>query len=114
MGIQPIDLQTLYAQLEKVGKAQVHQQAAMKNAREAELAQNREDAQKKVTTVQETEAGEERTGIVRERKEPAGMDSPESQTGQDARSQENEAAEEHDEREVIHDPDLGSHIDISG
>ena len=48
MAIQPIDLQTLYAQLEKVGKTQVHQQAAVQNAREAELARNREDAQKKV------------------------------------------------------------------
>lgn len=112
MGIQPIDLQTLYAQMEKVGKAQVHQQAAAQNAREAELAKNREDAEKKVTTVQETEAGEE-TGIVKERKESSGNSAPESQARQDEPSNDEESTEP-DDREVIRDPDLGSHIDISG
>lgn len=114
MAIQPIDLQTLYAQLEKVGKTQVHQQAAVQNAREAELARNREDAQKKVTTVQEAEAGEEGTGIVRERKDSSGDTANDARSGPEGRQQENTAPEESDDREVIRDPDLGSHIDISG
>lgn len=113
MGIQPIDLQTLYAQMEKVGKAQVQQQAADKNAREAELAKNRQDAEKRVTTVQEAEAGEEQTGIVRERKESSENGAPEYHARQGAQDEDQEEPE-HDEREIIRDPDLGSHIDISG
>ncbi len=113
MGIQPIDLQTLYAQMEKVGKAQVQQQAADKNAREAELAQNRQDAERKVTSVQEAEAGEEKAGIVRERKESSGNGNPDSRTSQ-GDVPDNEEAAVPDEREIIRDPDLGSHIDIIG
>lgn len=113
MGIQPIDLQTLYAQLDKVGKSQVQQQAAAQNTREAELVKNRQEAEKKVSTVQEAEAGEERAGVVRERKESSGNNDAGSQSRQDTPSANGEQNEP-DDREVIRDPDLGSHIDISG
>ena len=98
--------------MEKVGKAQVHQQAAAQNAREAELAKNRDEADKRVTTVQETEAGEEQTGKVRERKDSQGQSQAESRS--ESKDPEEAAKEDEIDREIIRDPDLGSHIDISG
>ena len=52
MAIQPIDLQTLYAQMAKVGKQQgaEHQLASM--VKDAQQQQNKIDAQKKLSSVQ--------------------------------------------------------------
>lgn len=112
MGIQPIDLQTLYAQMEKVGKAQVQHQAANQNARDAELVNNREEAEKRLQTVQETEAGEESIGKVDENHEKSGG-SPQNSSGHQDEKHETDAPPL-PSQEIIRDPDLGSKIDISG
>lgn len=112
MGIQPIDLQTLYAQMEKVGKAQGMQQAGNQNAREAELIKNREEAEKRLSTVQETEAGDERSGVVHKRQKGSDETSQDEKERQDEK-QDSETSDDH-LRETIRDPSLGSHIDVSG
>ncbi len=112
MGIQPIDLQTLYTQLDKVGKAQVQQTAASQAAREAEMAKNREEAEKRLTTVRETETGGEQTGAVHERN---GSSSGNFSGSQQKGSRDPPAQEpEEPPKEIIRDPSLGSIIDISG
>ncbi len=112
MGIQPIDLQTLYSQLDKVGKSQIQQTLATQQAREAEMAKNREEAEKSIRTVKETETGGEKAGTVREREGSA----PDAQTGTDARDRKEDKETQAPERpqEVITDPSLGSIVDISG
>ncbi len=111
MGIQPIDLQTLYTQLDKVGKAQVQQTAATQAAREAEMAKNREDAEKRLKTVRETETGGEETGTVHERNDsPSGNPSGTPSKG----ARENKGEPDDPPKEIIRDPSLGSIIDISG
>jgi len=112
VGMQPIDLQTLYSQMEKVGKAQGQQQAAVQNARDAELVKNREEAEKRVKTVQETDAGEEVAGIRRGHQDKAG-EALQDGTEQQDENNETETTETHSQ-EIIRDPDLGSKIDISG
>ena len=115
MGIQPIDLQNLYMQLEKVGKTQVQQQVAAQAEQEAEKTKNLQNAEKKLKTVQETDAGNEQTGIVHEKNENSGSGSSEQpeQKAAPAPVVEEKTKEEKPE-EVIRDPALGSHIDISG
>lgn len=112
MGIQPIDLQTLYTQLDKVGKAQVQQNAASQAAREAEMAKNREEAERRLKTVRETETGGEQTGAVHDRNgSSSGNDSGTPSKG----TKDPSAGESEDStREIIRDPSLGSIIDISG
>lgn len=113
MGIQPIDLQTLYAQLEKVGKAQGQQQAAQQLLREEEQARSRKEAEERLRTVGETAAGNEGAGKVHERN----GSSPQASGDSSQREKNNEdetGKREESEKEVLRDPSLGSIIDISG
>ena len=52
MAIQPIDLQTLYAQMAKVGKQQGAEQQLASMVKEEQQQQNKIDAQKKLSSVQ--------------------------------------------------------------
>lgn len=113
MGIQPIDLQTLYSQLDKVGKSQVQQNAAAQAARDSEMVTNRLETERRLKSIQETEAGDERSGIVHERN-GSGKEEPQS-SRDDARGKKKDADEPVEpEKEVLRDPNLGSFIDISG
>jgi hypothetical protein len=111
MAIQPIDLQTLYGQLEKIGKSQVQQQAAMQAAREAEMQTNKDKAAQNLNSVQTSEAGDEKTGRVHDRNESAGQ-----QGGGEASlpAKKKEETPPENEKEIVKDPALGHHIDISG
>ncbi len=116
MAIQPIDLQTLYTQLDKVGKTQVQQQAAAQAARDAENASNKKEAADRMKTVQGTETSEDKTGRVHGRTEPEERD---REGGKKERREgeaetEQETLPEAPPPEVIKDPALGTHVDISG
>jgi len=122
VAIQPIDLQTLYTQLDKIGRTQVQQQVAAQAERDAEISANKTKAERKLTTVQETDAGNELTGKVHERngngKQKGGEsgdmsgDAPKKQ--EVANAADEKKTEEETPKEIIRDPALGSHIDISG
>ncbi|HNY22801.1 MAG TPA: hypothetical protein PKO22_11705 [Treponemataceae bacterium] len=112
MAIQPIDLQTLYSQLDKIGKTQIQQQQAAQALRESEQIANRQEAEKKMTTVSDVESEDAKTGVVHER-EGSPEQSQERPKGKPR--EEPEAAEpEEEKKEIITDPTLGKHIDISG
>lgn len=112
MGMLPIDLQTLYTQLDKIGKTQVHNQLAAQNAQESNILANKLKSEKKLTTVQKSDAGNEHTGIVHEKNES------DSESGtssfQKAPDEPKDESDSLKEKEIITDPTLGTHIDISG
>lgn len=114
MGMQPIDLQTLYTQLDKVGKTQVQQQAAAQSAREAEKTANKQDAARKLQAVEESDAGEEKTGRIHDDDDSENRGSMSS--GEKKKHEGGDEAPEAtpEAKEVIKDPALGTHIDISG
>jgi hypothetical protein len=113
VGIQPIDLQTLYSQLDKIGKSQVQQNAAAQAARDSEMVTNRLETERRLKSIQETEAGDEQAGTVHER-EGSGKEEH-SPSRDDARGKKKDAEETVEpEKEVLRDPNLGSIIDISG
>lgn len=115
MAIQPIDLQTLYTQLDKIGKTQLQQQQAAQAAQDADRSANKTDAEKRLKTVQESDAGEERAGAVHERNGSGKDGSDSGKPGAGARgSKDDQADQASGEKEIIHDPALGAHIDISG
>ncbi|ULQ59812.1 hypothetical protein K7I13_00140 [Brucepastera parasyntrophica] len=113
MAIQPIDLQTLYTQLDKVGKTQVQQQAAAEVDRDAKMAANRADAEKKTKTVQKTEAEEDGAAVVHEKKDFEEEQNSPQMKKQEKKEDSGEAPEEK-KQEVIRDPDIGNRVDISG
>jgi hypothetical protein len=108
MAIQPIDLQTLFTQLDKVAKSQSIQRegAAMQQAIQgAELQRRTEDQIKAVNEAQNT--GEDGAEKVKDR-------GPRAQDHGKGKKQEGEKLEQEEEKAaVIHDPSLGRNIDIS-
>ncbi|MDR2923934.1 MAG: hypothetical protein LBU85_11425 [Treponema sp.] len=111
MAIQPIDLQTLFTQLDKVAKTQSSQRegAAMHEAIQgAQLQRRTEDQIKAVNDVQNT--GEDGAEKVKDR----GAQPHDAHSGGKDKKQEGEKHEQEEAKAaVIHDPSLGRNIDIS-
>ena len=113
MGIQPIDLQTLYTQLDKVGKLQGDARQTFAAEFEKSQQANKEDAARRQQTVQKTEAsGAEKTAINKDGSNGSNggafSDTPQKQK-HDA------LPLSIDEKSYyIQDPSLGKKIDISG
>ncbi len=108
MAIQPIDLQTMYSSLEKVSKMTQHQQGMqLQGAIQQEEISKRE--QEKVKTVEETEMDDEGPLNIKDRS------SPEKDSSNEHSEKQNQEEETGlDTKQVITDPNLGQHIDISG
>lgn len=115
MGISPIDLQTLYTQMDKVGKSQLSQQAALQQARDAAENDVRKAAEAKAKSVQKTEAGESEVGKVSDRKESDRNGAFSKQKGKPEEKDE-AASDGQDEGESSSSPldaGLGCNVDIS-
>lgn len=112
MAIQPIDLQTLYSQMDKVSKDVAFQQKGVYLNRDV----NQADQQKKIDeqhkAIEKAKKEETDADKVKERQEQA--------SGQQGQSQQKKSEEQQEEPKPevqynwITDPNLGSHIDISG
>jgi hypothetical protein len=109
MAIQPIDLQTLFTQLEKVGKAQASQKegAMIQQAIQSVTIQRRTD--ENIQSVNET------------RDTGRGAEEIKDQNGRRRQAAEDEGAGEREEGEgekpkipVFRDPALGRYIDFTG
>jgi hypothetical protein len=111
VAIQPIDLQTLFTQIDKVGKEQsVHRegvqlQASLQAARLERLEVERDHSVNETRDAGQggAEHTRERQGRRQGGKESFANDKPEV-----------DAAEENEDPHIIRDPCLGKHIDVSG
>ena len=111
VGIQPIDLQTLYTQLDKVGKLQGDARQTIAAEFEKSQQANKEDAARRQQTVQKTEAsGAEKTAINKDGSNGS-FGSPGNNT---PHHQKNEPTPNEKHSYYIQDPSLGKKIDISG
>ena len=114
MAIAPIDLQTLYSQLDKVGKTYGNQAQAlqMQNAiTDVEKAKQQLEEQKKIASTAMPE--EEDTQRVKDRQ----YRNPQiSEKKQNSESEEeiDEEKEQKPKRSIFQDPNLGQHIDVIG
>ena len=107
MAIQPIDLQTLYTQMDKVSKNVVHQQqqAQLQGAMQLD-GLVKKDIQKS-TTVEQMEKQESMSSVK------DGHNSNDEKNNS-SKKQKSEEVQEEIVLEVIRDPALGKTIDISG
>jgi hypothetical protein len=116
MAIQPIDLQALFSQVEKVGKLQASQKegAQLQQAIQgAHIQQKTEERIQSVNESQDVSQGPER---IKDRSARKDRDNAEQERGYD---DDGEAIDDTDLRpdedpSVIHDPALGKHVDLSG
>ena len=107
MGIQPIDLQTMFAQLDKISNSQVQQTQAA----QIQAALKQEDIARKQTAakaaVEEPSKLNDGLGSIKDQNRHNG--------GQQGKKKEQKNAETKEETSYIYkDPSLGQHIDVSG
>jgi len=111
MGIQPIDLQAIFSQVDKVGKIQ----ASLRDGQQIQESLHQAQAQRKleenVKSVNETQnMGEESGKIKDENRKSAGHD--EAKQGEKPGEQTEE--EQKVKKDAFRDPALGRNLDISG
>jgi hypothetical protein len=109
MAIQPIDLQTLFAQMEKVGKTQAMQKDGVQIQQALQQEQSQMKALEHVRSVNEAQEIGEETGKI---KDGRGGQQYQGQEGRE--DTEAEGEDKKNESGLLRDPSLGSNIDISG
>jgi hypothetical protein len=108
MAIQPIDLQTLFARINQVGKEVAEQRGSAEATQAVEGRELVQETDQKNHSVNETKQLDEGPANVREDEEQHG-----SGGGRGNRKRESTQEDESDP-EVFSDPDLGKNVDISG
>ncbi len=114
MPILPIDAQTLFSQIEQVGKEQATQRESTPQAQSlqgAELARQAEQADHSVNQTRRPDEGAEK---VRDGKEGGGRRKDRTRKKRAGRPAGDAAPVPEGEAERIADPDLGRHIDLLG
>lgn len=106
MSITPLDLQTMFVRLNEVGKEQNHLKEAVASQQAAGAKQIKEDEIRQDNSVNKTEEDRESQKLK-----------DEEATG-DQMQQNPEKEKDNDKpqntKDVFKDPEMGSHIDISG
>ena len=108
MAIQPIDLQTLFTQLDKVGKEQAAQKDGSAIQQALQGAQAQKKAEEQIQSVNEAQNMGEGAERVKDR------NTRKRQSDSGKRGHAETSEEEEPDAEVIRDPSLGTHIDVSG
>ena len=110
MAIQPIDLQAIFSQIDKVGKNQAVQREGQQIQEALQQAQTQKKMEENVHSVNQThEMGKEAATIKDENRH--GNHENHGGTGKKNSEDENE---EETKNALIRDPALGRNIDISG
>jgi hypothetical protein len=111
MPLLPIDLQTMFSQMARVGTEQAMQRDVpplYQAAQAAELVKRAEQEDKSVNQPRQTGEGPEK---VKERNPRGERGKPQGRAGKAAKTQEAAPAPK---RDVVEDPALGHHVDLVG
>ena len=112
MAIQPIDLQTLFSQMDKVAKTQVAQREEYAMHQSIQGTQIQRKTEEHIQSVNETQnTGDDGTEKIKDR--PSSRGGKESDEGKKKDTREETAEQEQAQNPVISDPRLGKNIDIS-
>lgn len=111
MAIQPIDLQTMYTQLGKISKQVVHEQQGAQLQRAIQQEEDTKRLQEKNQAVEKTSMDEEGIPLIQD---PHKGTSSEENTGKKHEPEQQNEESPQEEFQVIKDPNLGQHIDVSG
>ena len=109
MAIQPIDLQTLFTQVDKVGRAQSAQKEGLAIQQAIQGAQMERKTEEQIQSVNQAQnTGDDGVEGVKDRRERGQAEGEEKK-----RQKDDEPALEGKKNSVIRDPTLGRNIDIS-
>ena len=114
MAIQPIDLQTLFTQMDKVGKTQIAQREGLAVQQTIQGIEIQRKTEEHIQSVNEAQDMGEGTQKIKDRG-AAGQEEPGQKKNKDKNgSSENEEPDMRDNgTDVFRDPVLGRNIDIS-
>jgi hypothetical protein len=108
MAISPIDLQTLFTQMDKVGRQEAAQREGAALLQALQQARTQEQTDERIRSVNEAQNTGEGAEEIRDKNGGRG-----GQEGNPHRREEPEEAAEAEAGAVIRDPDLGRNIDVS-
>jgi hypothetical protein len=111
MAIQPIDLQTLFTQLDKVGKNQAAQKEGLQIQQAIQGDQIQRKTDERIQSVNESQDTGEGAETIRDRTSRKNAD--EEKQGREEKD-ENSEDKSPGEPLIFRDPDLGRNIDVSG
>uniref|UniRef100_A0A7C3EGC8 Uncharacterized protein n=1 Tax=Gracilinema caldarium TaxID=215591 RepID=A0A7C3EGC8_9SPIR len=109
MAIQPIDLQTLFTQMDKVAKQKSAEKEGLVLQQSLQGALNLKKTEEKVRSVNETKEPEDGAERIKDK-------NARKQGQEELAEKKDEKKEADDEKkmDIIKDPNLGKHIDVSG
>jgi type II secretory pathway pseudopilin PulG len=107
MALSPIDMQTLFSQMDKVGKQEAAQKEGAALLQAIQQAKHQQQTDEKIRSVNEAQDTGEGTEGVKDKK--GGQARQEGKGHAHA----GETAKENAEDGVIRDPDLGTNLDVS-
>jgi hypothetical protein len=115
MAIQPIDLQALFSQVEKVGKLQANQKEGIQLQQVIQGALEQQRTEERIQSVNESQDVSQGPEKVKDRSARKDRDDAErSGYGKDGEALDGEDLRSGADPSVIHDPALGKHVDLSG
>jgi len=112
MAIQPIDLQALFTQLDKVAKSQVIQREGQQIQEALQQAQSQRKLEQNIQSVNQSQnMGEEAATIKDEQRRGTNTNQGRTMGKQE---EEDVSSPEEENQDYIRDPALGRNLDISG
>ncbi|MDR2522027.1 MAG: hypothetical protein LBC72_05710 [Spirochaetaceae bacterium] len=112
MAVTPLDVQTVFTQLDKIGKEQAAARdgAALQKAVRGEM-RHRKTEERMLAVVEAEQTGEGLSGIDSREQEARHHDERKKHP---PKEDHHDDAEGRHKRAAYHDPDVGKHLDISG
>ncbi|MCL2130046.1 MAG: hypothetical protein FWH35_06825 [Treponema sp.] len=110
MAIQPIDLQAIFSQIDKVGKNQSVLREGLQIQEALQQAQSQKKLEENIRSVNESQNMGDDAGKI---KDEQGRKSS-GQSGENENIEEEDSNPEEKKPDLIRDPSLGTIIDISG
>ncbi|MDR1249880.1 MAG: hypothetical protein LBK63_11315 [Treponema sp.] len=116
MAIQPIDLQALFSQVEKVGKLQANQKEGVQLQQAIQGTHIQQKTEERIQSVNESQDVSQGPEKVKDRSARKDRDDGERKGGYGENGEvlDGEDLRSGADPSVIHDPALGKHVDLSG
>jgi hypothetical protein len=111
MAIQPIDLQTLFTQLDKVGKSQVDQKEGLQLQQALRGDQLQKKTEERIQSVNESQDMGQGAESIKDR---SSRKRPDEESAGNENAPREEGGTNEGDLSVIRDPALGKNIDVSG
>jgi low affinity Fe/Cu permease len=113
MAIQPIDLQALFSQIDKVGKTQSELKDGLQLQQALQGAASQRKLDERIRSVNETQDSGDGAERIRDRN-PRRRHKRGSDEKENAEEKETDATKDAEKSEIVRDPALGHNIDLSG